>query len=360
MKENKLTTKVTNYESKRLFDAEGKELGGEATEAVTKRYRKIMMAVREERRGRRKRGDKDRSVQAAIDSAAEAEDWTPRQRHLLGYSVVTEIEHEYAGDAADLSLLHSDDDETVRGEDVMIHAGYDQVVRILAEGVDVKMQHVVSEVEHGKDGVTVKTDQGVFQADRSIVTLPLGVLKAGKVTFKPALPKPKLAAIQRLGMGVYNRVVLQFSKAFWGKEAQVLGYAGPKKAEWAEWYDLTRITDKPMLVGFNAGSFGKSLEALEDKVIIDGALTVLRKLFGKDVPAPEGTLLTRWTSVPFAGGSYSYIALGATLDDREKLMEPVADRLFFAGEATSVKWSATVHGAIRSGVREAKRLLMAD
>lgn len=52
-------------------------------------------------------------------------------------------------------------------------------------------------------------------ADAVVVTLPLGVLKAGKVSFSPPLPAPKLAAIGRLGFGVLNKVYLRFSKPFW-------------------------------------------------------------------------------------------------------------------------------------------------
>lgn len=42
-----------------------------------------------------------------------------------------------------------------------------------------------------------------------VVTLPLGVLKAGKVQFYPSLAvadRPKALAIERLGAAVYNKV----------------------------------------------------------------------------------------------------------------------------------------------------------
>lgn len=67
------------------------------------------------------------------------------------------------------------------------------------------------------------------------------------------------------------------------------------------------------------------------------------------VPHPEGFLVTRWRADPFARGSYSYLAVGSSPADRRALAEPVGDRLFFAGEATSVEHPATVHGALESG-----------
>src|SRR5688572_7447583 len=71
------------------------------------------------------------------------------------------------------------------------------------------------------------------------------------------------------------------------------------------------------------------------------------------VPEPDGWLITRWAADPFALGSYSFLPPGATPADRETLAAPVDGRLFFAGEATSVDFPATVHGAYLSGRRAA-------
>ena len=71
------------------------------------------------------------------------------------------------------------------------------------------------------------------------------------------------------------------------------------------------------------------------------------------VPLPTAALVTRWAQDPWAYGSYSFLAVGATSDDRATLAAPVDDVLFFAGEATSVDNPATVHGAVESGWRAA-------
>ena len=49
----------------------------------------------------------------------------------------------------------------------------------------------------------------------------------------------------------------------------------------------------------------------------------------------------------------SYMAVGSTLEHREALGVSIADRVFFAGEATSVDNPGTVYGAQRSGSRAA-------
>ena len=75
-----------------------------------------------------------------------------------------------------------------------------------------------------------------------------------------------------------------------------------------------------------------------------------------DVPTPAAQHATSWTTDPFSRGSYSYLAVGSSADDVRALVEPVAGRILFAGEATSVLWPSTVHGAFASGLREARRI----
>ena len=47
---------------------------------------------------------------------------------------------------------------------------------------------------------------GMLRAKRAIVTVPLGVLKAGDVVFEPPLPETKADAIKSLGFGVLDKV----------------------------------------------------------------------------------------------------------------------------------------------------------
>ena len=67
-----------------------------------------------------------------------------------------------------------------------------------------------------------------------------------------------------------------------------------------------------------------------------------------------------WTTDPFIRGAYSYPNLSATSDTRKRVAEPVADQLYFAGEATNTNGHhATVHGAVESGYNAAVALIRA-
>lgn len=59
------------------------------------------------------------------------------------------------------------------------------------------------------------SDSIELEADAVIVTLPLGVLKQGTVSFNPPLSTPKQAAIHRAGFGNVVKIVLEFEQMFW-------------------------------------------------------------------------------------------------------------------------------------------------
>jgi monoamine oxidase len=82
----------------------------------------------------------------------------------------------------------------------------------------------------------------------------------------------------------------------------------------------------------------------------------LRDIFGPDVPEPVDVHVTRWRDDPWPLVSYSYLPVGAGPDDLRALAEPVNGRLLFAGEATEPLLNATVHAALVSGLREARRI----
>jgi monoamine oxidase len=230
------------------------------------------------------------------------------------------------------------------------------LVNHLATGLDIRLNQAVMQIAYSDTGVTVTTDSDIFEADRAIVTLPIGVLKQGDIAFEPALPEKKQTAIDALGAGVLNKIYLQFSEVFWERSPDWLSYISAAKGEFTTWLNIYRYTDQPILLAFNAGSFGQEIEAWSDAQIIDRAMATMRLISGQDSPDPIDAQITRWHSDPFARCSYSYPAVGMTDRTRADLAAPIGDRLFFAGEATHSDYPSTVHGAYLSGQREAERI----
>jgi monoamine oxidase len=218
----------------------------------------------------------------------------------------------------------------------------------------------VQQLSYNGRGVQARTGQGEYSGKYALVTLPLGVLQSGKVSFKPGLPAEKREAIQSLGMGVLNKLYLRFERPLWPEDLEWLEYIPAQKGRWAEWLNLHYYTGAPVLLGFNAASYGREVEKLSDKETVAGAMATLRTIFGKGLDEPQSWQITRWASDPFALGSYSFNAVGANRQERRALAAPLEGRLFFAGEASAEKYPATVHGAYLSGLREAERIIDLD
>ena len=75
------------------------------------------------------------------------------------------------------------------------------------------------------------------------------------------------------------------------------------------------------------------------------------------VPDPRDAIVTRWWTDRWARGSYATLAVGASRSTRADLTYAViSDRIVFAGEALSLAYPGTVHGAYESGRLAARRL----
>ncbi len=301
--------------------------------------------------------DVDQSVRAVADAWSISAHLSPQDQNLLRFILLGRYETEYAGDASALSAHWYDDARAFPGEDALFVKGFGVVTEHLARDLRIERNQVVRTVNWSGSGVDVQTDRGEFSADAAIVTLPLGVLKAGVVHFSPALPAAKSRAIQALGMGVLNKCYLRFEQAFWPDDVDWLEHVPPAGLGWTQWVSFVRAAGLPVLLGFNAGQQGRDMEALSDTDIVVSAMQTLRTIFGAQIPEPLDAQVTRWGSDPFSLGAYSFNALGAQPAMRDDLAAPIGRRVFFAGEATMRHDFSSAHGAFLSGQRAANQVL---
>lgn len=349
-------TFATNGDSYWTWDFDGRMLTTNEVEAIWDAFDDLMDKLDMLRKRRLAMGKDDISLMAAINAIMEEQAMTGEERRRLRLAVNTSIELGFAANVEDLSLYCWDSGPWFDGPDVIFPQGYDRVTDMLASDLDIRMGHVVRQINDDNAGITVVCDQGTFEGDYAVITLPLGVLKAGAVLFDPPLPIAKQEAMDRLGMGVLNKVVLRFPQTFWSDEELLyLGYMAQKTGEWSTNISYHEVDGRPTLVCLNAASYALELEEMSDEAIVGAAMDVFRAMFGANIPDPESIHITRWASDPYALGSYSHIPPGASPGDYDELAKP-AGKLHFAGEATNKDYASTVHGAYLSGVRAAEEI----
>ena len=87
------------------------------------------------------------------------------------------------------------------------------------------------------------------------------------------------------------------------------------------------------------------------------ALSKLQSIFGTKIRERViNSITTSWSNNEFTLGSYSYAKPGGH-QFRKLLSEPIDNKIFFAGEATSRMHYGTCHGAFFSGVRAANEIV---
>lgn len=314
----------------------------------------------------------DRLLVDAIDLAAPGDTYLDVTERALDRSGLTperiddireffrhRVEEQCGAWIGDLDA-HGLDEDGIEGDEVIFPRGYDELPQRIGSGIDVRRDHRVVRITRSAAGVAVATGRGEFRADHVVVTVPLGVLRAGGITFEPPLPDAVAGPITRLGMGLFNKIYLQFSERFWNADSYALRALGEAGAHWHSWYDVSAISGRPTLLTFAAGPFGARMQDQPDEVIVQDALTALRRLHGERVGEPVAHWVTRWGAEPHALGSYSHLPVGASHHDHDALSGPVDGVLHFAGEATWGSEPATVGAAFASGHRAAERILGAD
>ncbi|GAB4854987.1 hypothetical protein Ancab_023574 [Ancistrocladus abbreviatus] len=275
------------------------------------------------------------------------------------------LEYANAGLLSKLSLAFWDQDDPydMGGDHCFLGGGNGKLINALAENVSIIYDKIVDTISYGSDGVQVIAGTQVFEGDMALCTVPLGVLKTGAIKFIPELPQRKLDGIKRLGFGLLNKVAMLFPHVFWETDLDTFGHLSDDpthRGEFFLFYSYADVAGGPLLIALVAGKAAHEFESMPPTDAVSCVLQILRGIYeprGATVPEPIQTVCTRWGGDPLCLGSYSNVAVGASGDDYDILAECVGDgRLFFAGEATTRRYPATMHGAFLSGLREAANI----
>lgn len=363
------------------------------------------------------------SVHDAFEEYCDTKKLTSQKKQFLRWLLEVDLTQEYAASIEDIDAEWWDHDKEYSGGDLhfgmftkntdggIAAGGYSALIHKFAQSLLdanlIRCNCIVSNIDYTMDPVMVEyvktncdassehrqsTTRHRIYARSVLCTVPLGVLKSENIQFSPPLPPAKRKAIQKLGVGFYNKVVLVWDPKqrqslpwlFPLKETResksVLDKSGhdpvemgkPTRRMWMERIHLPGKPQGPWTVCYNAhthhteggpvllyfflgGRFAEESEKLSDQEIQSQAIAALRDWFGSaSVPDPRKMVRTRWGHEEFAKGSYSYYHVGSSPQDRATLAEPLGNRLFFAGEACHLEYYATTHGALTTGQKEAK------
>jgi len=307
------------------------------------------------------RGPRSISVKEAVDPLLRAP-WLPEIDKL---TIATFIEGSEGVQGAPYEAVAAEEWWPSEGLDrnAQPKGGFIALVEDAARGLEVRLNAPVERIVWNDSGVVVHLHGGEkIAADRTLVTVPLGLMRAGLPALDPLPPDDQLKAIGRIGYGagVLGKIYLRFPRRFWPDEPTWFGRlpdAPDRRGTFNTWVSHHHETGLPILLSFANGAVAARLDrSASDAEAVGVAMGSLHKMFGKDIPEPEAVAYPRWLSDPWSRGGYSYPGVGSAAEDRTIHARPLADRVFFAGEATEPAEYGTVHAALWSAEQTAEAL----
>jgi len=326
-----------------------------------------------------------------------AVDYLPRQPRFTPYERLLRASSGPLESTAELEFTSAVDAASFAAEDDnLILEGFGSFVEAYGKDVPVCLNSPVTSIHyediHYKDGdyeggVTLKTRDGrIYTGHKAIVTVSVGVLKAGKIDFQPPLPREKVVAIHKLPMGAMQKVILQFKSDVFPKEVANNSWVLFEDRDKGEVMAFVlKPFRKHIAIGFYGGDQAKAYEQEckdlpQDQVrdprklacdakAIEHAKKVLRQMFGGSALQAldeNSTYVTRWSLDEWTLGAYS-VALPGTWNLREELARPLPyltedssgrHRVFFAGEACAEPmYNGSYAGAYLTGLSAARKVI---
>ncbi|CAF1466997.1 unnamed protein product [Adineta steineri] len=268
------------------------------------------------------------------------------------------VEHYEASNLSELSTKsYEKSDNDIKPCDLTLPIGLGSFIERIVERnhLPVQLNTIVTHINIPIDknnSICISTqDQQHYMCKYVLITIPLGCLKKHGIHFTPALPDWKQNAIDRMGMGLLNKMHIQFPFTFWDEKLESIFISSNR------FRLFSCVPQAHILILFVAGKLARELEQQIDEQIVEQIIQCLQPIYPQ-MPKPTKWLMTRWGSDPFAYGSYSNFKTGSTHETVEELAKECYDgRIHWAGEHTNYGGTiGCVDSAFESGHREAKRI----
>lgn len=238
-------------------------------------------------------------------------------------------------------------------ENFFIRGGFGAYVARLAEGLPVRLGVPAWLIDWSGPSVRIETRAGTLKARAAVVTVPVTLLRRDGIRFAPSLPSAAVEAIAGFLPGTYEHAVLHWPGAPFRGPDRLASLVGTRHEAPGL---LTRLDGTP----FHYFELDHPTALALDGKGRDGAAgyarTIMREHFGhravRNLAVP---VVTAWRRDPLSLGSWA-VAPPGLAPMRMRLREPVADRIWFAGEALSREQWGTVAGAWAEGERAAEAI----
>ncbi|ESO00558.1 hypothetical protein HELRODRAFT_175520 [Helobdella robusta] len=314
------------------------------------------------------------------------------RKNVLAQRLIGECTITGADSMREVALSEAGCFEDIPGVHFVIPSGFEMIIKILAKDIpkpNIHLNKLVTQISWDRSDATYPVmvqclDGSKYMCETCLVTVPLGYLKKhAPRLFNPQLPSNKLGAIEGIGMGVVNKLILVYDgpvfpndifrlEMIWNRE-ELAGedepeYLSPNRDLSKTWYKkipFVEAIDQNILVCWISGKEAEYLETLTNEEVANKLSSVIQGFLSnivKKMPKLVQCIKSSWKANPLILGAYCHIPVGTSAESILTLAEPVYNSrhkpvLFFAGEATHPTFYSSSHGAMMTGEKEADRIL---
>lgn len=236
-----------------------------------------------------------------------------------------------------------------------VTGGYGNLIERMATGLPIRMNAPVTGISERPGGIRVETEAGAIEARAAIVTVSTNVLASGAIRFGSAEVNTVLDLIGDVPCGAYEKIALALRRVPEVAREQLFFWVDPGGADMPLHF-MVPAGGKPLVIANVGGSDARDLARAGKAAMVDLATERLVSAFGADIRGEiVGAAVTGWQANPFVRGAYSYTKPGLA-DRRKEIIAAETGDIVFAGEAFSLPWHATAHGAYQCGRDVAAKL----
>ena len=246
-------------------------------------------------------------------------------------------------------------------EKYKVRGGNDRIVSGLASALGERIRtgkSLAAIRANGSQWTLDFEDRTSVIADRVVLAIPFSVMR-DRVSFAGAdFPLPKRRAIAELGMGMNAKLALQFATRRW----HALGNGGDSYSDtgYQATWEVTRAQPgaRGILVDYTGAGVTMSQSGRMAAALAPEFLARAEPVFpGLTAEWNGQATFDDWPRNPWTLGSYSFYKVGQYQRFAGAEREAVGT-CHFAGEHTSVDAQGYLEGAVESGVRVAREVLV--
>jgi monoamine oxidase len=198
-------------------------------------------------------------------------------------------------------------------------------------------------------GVTVTTGRGTYEADYAVLAVP--PLTWNRIAFTPRL---HVAFVPQMGSNV--KFLMKTKDLYW--HTSKLGpdslSDGPVHLTWHT--TQHQKVAGAGVVAFSGGAAADMCRSWPSAERSANYVNALKPMYPALPASFERARFMDWPSDPWVKGSYSFPAPGEVTTLGPQLQQPLAGRVFLAGEHTCYAFVGYMEGALQSGARAAKKI----